>query len=75
MCRKDELADVADYLIRLWESGQSVRWGLGRSPAWRTVWGAGLPELQLHRAISITLSRRSLVVAGFKRVVLARGNA
>lgn len=74
LIREDELADVAGYLIRLYEMGADavLVQDLGAACLARRL----VPELELHASTQATIHNREGVVwaasNGFKRVVLAR---
>ena len=74
LIREDELADVAGYLIRLYEMGADsvLVQDLGAACLARRL----VQELELHASTQATIHNREGVVwaarNGFKRVVLAR---
>ena len=74
LIREDELADVAGYLVRLYEMGADavLVQDLGAASLARRL----VPELELHASTQATIHNREGVTwaarNGFKRVVLAR---
>lgn len=74
LIREDELADVAGYLIRLYEMGADavLVQDLGAGSLARRL----VPDLELHASTQATIHNQEGVVwaarNGFKRVVLAR---
>ena len=74
LVREDELSDVAEYLVRLYEIGADAV--LLQDLGVAALAGLLVPELERHASTQMTIHNREGLLyaarAGFKRVVLAR---